>query len=544
MTRRNIPILPDSTGRNIHLNHHIEIGYDQAQNGINTFLQGNIITGFTSGALGIINRVKVTDAVSGVLFVTLDDSSEDATFQDNEEIQIDGVTVANINGAQIDFYVQSASIVSFDNSERGLNLSKRNAAFVEFPNGSIDFDSFGKARFSQSNILGNYSFRYDGLDVIFSDETTNGSSISYDSNIRGMVLSCPTASGALVSRTSDLYHKYTPGISQLIQQTLYLSDNGKVNVRRRWGYFDDNNGLFFELNGTQLKFVIRSDSTGSIVDTEILQSNWNIDTFDGSKGPNNGSDFGLDLTKNNIFWIDFQWLGAGTVRFGLVINGQRLSAHAENNNNEYSFPYMRTASLPLRWEQENLSASGSTSEMRIICGDVQSENINLSRNLNNEGLLTSVSINKQITDQETYLFSLKTRDLVNGLQNHVNVLLNSVNYSALDINDGYSDAAIEIIAYGQQSLTSPVWQAVIGLFESSLEYDTDATHTGIFKTFARYVKGSGVLCLKEFTEYGGAAAIRPKANGTPTIYSVAAKALKPGSTVLLNLNLDWNEIRD
>lgn len=544
MTRRNIPILPDSTGRNIHLKHHVELDYDQALNGINTFTQNDVITGSSSSVIGIVNKVKATNSTSGKLFITLEDSTSDISYQDNEPIQINGVTVATVDGSQVDYYVQSANIVSFDNSENGLNISKRNAALVEYPNGSIDFDSFGKARFSQSTIIGNYSFRYDDLNLLFSDETSNGSTISYDPSIRGVVLSCSTTSGALASRTTDLYHRYVPGISQLIQQTLFLSDSGKVNLRRRWGYFDDRNGLFFELDEMQLKFVIRSDTSGTVVDREILQQDWNNDTFDGSLGPLNISDFGLDLTKNNIFWIDYQWLGAGTVRFGLVINGQRLLAHSEHNNNILPYPYMRSASLPLRWEQENLGATGSTSEMRIICGDVQSENYNLDKNLSNEGLLSSIDIKKEITDEETYLFSLRTRNSLNSLNNHTNVLLNTVNYSALDTNDGYSDAVIEIKTYFQQTLNSPNWQIVPGLFESSLEYDTEATHVGIVNVLTRYVKGTGVLDLSKFTEYGALAAIRPKANGTPTVYSVTARALKPGTEIMLNLNLDWTEIRD
>jgi hypothetical protein len=73
----------------------------------------------------------------------------------------------------------------------------------------------------------------------------------------------------------------------------------------------------------------------------VNQSSWNGDKLDGT-GP---SGLTLDPTKAQILWMDFEWLGVGSVRCGFIINGVFYVCHTFNNANLITSVYMTTATL-------------------------------------------------------------------------------------------------------------------------------------------------------------------------------------------------------
>ena len=83
------------------------------------------------------------------------------------------------------------------------------------------------------------------------------------------------------------------------------------------------------------------------IDLRIPQSEWNIDTMDGN-GP---SGYDLDLSKMQMFYIDYTWYGAGYIRFGLRgPDGQVMYCNKIVNNNVNDQAYMRTGNVPARYE--------------------------------------------------------------------------------------------------------------------------------------------------------------------------------------------------
>jgi len=83
------------------------------------------------------------------------------------------------------------------------------------------------------------------------------------------------------------------------------------------------------------------------VDTRTPQSQWNLDKCDGT-GP---SGYNLDLSKMQMFYVDYSWYGAGFVRWGLRgPSGNVFYAHKQVNNNLNSEAYMRSGNLPARYE--------------------------------------------------------------------------------------------------------------------------------------------------------------------------------------------------
>jgi len=82
-------------------------------------------------------------------------------------------------------------------------------------------------------------------------------------------------------------------------------------------------------------------------ETRWEQSEWNLDKMDGT-GP---SGFSLDLTKMQMFYIDYSWYGAGYIRWGLRgANGDVTYVHKIANNNVNNEAYMRSGNLTARYE--------------------------------------------------------------------------------------------------------------------------------------------------------------------------------------------------
>jgi hypothetical protein len=141
-----------------------------------------------------------------------------------------------------------------------------------------------------------------------------------------------------------------------------------ANVTQRVGYFDASDGIYLERTAAGARIVLRS-STGAGTQT-VEQVDW-----DDPMGANNHSHSNktLDLTKNQILVIDFQWLGVGMVRVGFDIDGEIFWVHSfKNANTTLVVPYMRTGSLPVRYEIRN-TAAGAAGTLKAICASVATE---------------------------------------------------------------------------------------------------------------------------------------------------------------------------
>lgn len=90
------------------------------------------------------------------------------------------------------------------------------------------------------------------------------------------------------------------------------------------------------------------------IDTKIPQSAWNIDKVDGT-GP---SGYTLDLTKMQMFYLDYSWYGAGAVRWGFrTTKGNIIYVHKQMNNNQNATAYMRSGNLSGRYESVTTPAT-------------------------------------------------------------------------------------------------------------------------------------------------------------------------------------------
>jgi hypothetical protein len=108
------------------------------------------------------------------------------------------------------------------------------------------------------------------------------------------------------------------------------------------------------------------------IDTKIPQYQWNIDKCDGT-GPGG---YRLDLSRMQMFYMDYSWYGAGFIRWGFRgPNGDIMYAHKLANNNINTEAYMRSGNLPGRYEINTfakntiLSASLGTGDATVSVVD-------------------------------------------------------------------------------------------------------------------------------------------------------------------------------
>ena len=232
---------------------------------------------------------------------------------------------------------------------------------------SVSNDAFGRLRVSEPFTLFDSSHRY-GDNGLWSTSTASGGTSAHNANQGLIDLSVTTTSGSSVIRETKRVFAYQPGKSLLVMNT-FTFNAGKTGLRQRVGNFNTDNGIYVQLNGTQLSFVKRSIVSGSVTETVVNQTDWNVDKLNGS-GP---SGINISVDQVQIFWADFEWLGAGNVRLGFVYNGQFVHCHTFQHANVIATTYITTATLPIRYEITNTATTASNSTLKQICSTVLSE---------------------------------------------------------------------------------------------------------------------------------------------------------------------------
>jgi hypothetical protein len=232
---------------------------------------------------------------------------------------------------------------------------------------AVASDAFGRQRVSEPYTLFDSSHRYSDNNL-WSTLTNTGGTAVFNADQGLIDLNVTAASGSSVIRETVKVFSYQPGKSLLVLNT-FVMNAAKTGLTQRVGYYSDENGMYVELEDSTLRFVKRTLVSGSVTEVPVDQANWNGDKLNGT-GP---SGITIDISKAQIFWMDIEWLGVGSVRLGFVINGQFIVCHTFQHANVIGSTYITTACLPLRYEIENTAATSGASTLKQICSSVISE---------------------------------------------------------------------------------------------------------------------------------------------------------------------------
>jgi len=519
-----IQLPPDSTGKKVQSIKRTSVAFDTF---VSSFVVNEIITGSTSLATGtVVGTVfDVLDSTKGEVW--LKDVNGD--FQNNDLLQGPGPTTrATASANSNNLETQTVALTDANVPGQTSRIDNAGNIFTRFEDGSPQFDAFNRLRVSSPVILGDYIFLRDKQSSEWYESLTGTGTATYNPDDSSVILDTSgTASGAKSQYTTHKYHHYQPGVGHSILLTTVLGDSGKTSVRRRWGYYDDNDGLYFELDDTTLYVVLRSSTSGSVVNTRVAQANWTIDKLDGT----GLSDMTLDLTKNNIYTIDFQWLGGGDVVFGIFKpDGVEIPVHRFENGNSLARAWARTGTLPIRYEVENTGVPVSSSEIKITSAVVRTE-ADFRPNTRHRSASRTTNISGTTTLKP--IIGIRPKTTVNSQLNAIaSIPTRFSTYSSAEVIE------VQLIK-NPATLTGESW--VSSGTESGIEYEISATAiTGgtVLDTWYCNVGAENVLI--DLFDYLGNY-VRLQADGATQDEYVLSAATVTGTSNIRG-SLHWDEI--
>lgn len=222
---------------------------------------------------------------------------------------------------------------------------------IDINQNPLGLDAWGRNKTitDRSILHGMFSFN---VPVNIWKETFNGVEQAF-TNATSVDGALNLVSGVTLNDKTNLetfrHPRYQPNRGYLYSTALIMPDLANNGVRR-FGAATDENGVYFELDNTGLYACVRTTTSGggTTVDRQ------SIDTT------------GIDLSKGNVYDIQFQWRGVGNYKF--YINLEEV----------YTFEYLGTLTnlsmsnpaLPAFYECEN---TGDEVELIVGCVDITSE---------------------------------------------------------------------------------------------------------------------------------------------------------------------------
>jgi hypothetical protein len=381
--------------------------------------------------------------------------------------------------------------------------------------GGTNVDAFGRLRTSAPYTIFDSQNRY-AIDNQFDTSTATGGSTTYLPNESSVRMDVTTSSGSEVVRQSYRCMPYQPGKGLLCLAT-FVMNTAKTGLRQRVGYFGTQNGVFIQQADSTVSFVLRSYISGSVSDARAVnQADWNGDKLNGT----GDSGYTLDLTKAQILWMDFEWLGVGSVRCGFIIDGNYIVCHTFENANDITSVYMTTAILPVRYEITNTAATASASSMKQICSSVVSE-----------GGYEQTSI-EHVARRTTTRTSIGTTFLplvsIRLASTALNAVVLPVKFNVMPTSTG--DDFEVILAKNSTGLTGASWAAVAS--DANVEQDTSATAMTVGTIVdLQYVKSTNQSSgtINQPAAYNWDLQLGSSLTGTSDIYTLGIRVLSGSS---------------
>ena len=211
----------------------------------------------------------------------------------------------------------------------------------------------------ETNFFNTFQFNKE-TDVWDERVSTGGTSVHIPA-LSGIAMSVTSSAGSEVIRQTRNVMKYIPGRDCDLAFAIRLT-NPVIGVRRRFGLFDENDGIYFEDAGDNNYYCCVRNSGGAIAGigtttlTRIPREQWNGDKLDGY----GVSGITADPDAQQIVNFHYEWYGAGRIEYQFIINGTIHTVHSIENANILKSPWCATPFLPVRCEITNVTGAAGT----------------------------------------------------------------------------------------------------------------------------------------------------------------------------------------
>jgi len=378
---------------------------------------------------------------------------------------------------------------------------------------SMNQDAFGRLRISNPVTLFDGKMIDSSQSLIFDTSLGNGGRITYLQNESAMRLDVSQANSFAI-RQSHYFAQYQPGKSLAVLGSFFFGNVIPAGAYRRIGFFDSNEGIFFQQDSSGLSWNIRSVSAPS---TTVYQNNWNIDKLDGT-GP---SGLTISMGNTNLMFIDIEWLGVGRVRTGFYLNGLLVYCHQFSQT--LTSVYIKSPYKPVSYEVGTTSAQIFDVSMKQICCTIISEG-----GYEPLGLLCSHLNESAISvDAASYkpVVSIRLRpEFGKGL-------IRPLFYDL--VGGGGTTLYYKILR--NPILTSPTWTDVNNY--SQVDVTATAATEGLI-IGSGFIINSQRFVLADLQS--SVLVFQSDINGTPDIFTIVVKSSSGGKSV--NTSITWEEI--
>lgn len=522
--RKYVRIPPESTGDRILLIHTQEVAFNNQTPGY-VWKRGEeyTITGGGGVTISITLHEAIVndDGITGFLVYEIDkrqnyiESPNPISGQVIREGGVAGTQVASVSGTPYCVYINGQTIVGAQNSAYAANVDRFGSLYTRFGEGAPQLSSFDSLHVNDAKLLAQYDFTKSALNSEFVNSQEGLGRKTWEPDIGAIKMTCSGDATTLdrVTSTSNIWHPFVPG-SGILFVFAARADSVNTGVIRNWGAFDATDGYFFQQNGTKLRVVHRYTLDGAATANMVMdQSVWNRDTLDGSGSTANPSGMNLDITKINLYWVDYQFHGGGRVRWGVFFNGERIVCHemrhgnGEEGNVTLSNP-IGNPNRPLCWaitnrtDADSNTPNGSQSNFWAMGGAVYLESSadplkesNIASYKNNSFTIPATSTSTEyaftLSPAQYYPEALAQSTLGGGsytlsgaqLENHTIYAPISLDVSAYDSTND-NDVKVEVRLFQKCIMRGLNYNNVS---YTTVEVDTDGDHLAHGPEFARFV---------------------------------------------------------
>jgi|694.fasta_scaffold13757_9 hypothetical protein len=214
---------------------------------------------------------------------------------------------------------------------------------------NIEVSSKGRLKVTTPETIFFNTFQYGIETDVWDTRVSVGGTAVWDYIISGVGMSVTSSAGSEVIRQTKNVMRYIPGRPAEIAFAVRL-EQPKSGVRRRFGLFDGQDGFYFEDDGGDYACVmINSNGPSGIITERYSRSQWNGDKLDGN-GP---SGIVASPSAQQMIVMEYEWYGAGQIKFHYEINGKVHTIHTINTGNRLPYPWSKTPFLPIRLEIKN-----------------------------------------------------------------------------------------------------------------------------------------------------------------------------------------------